>query len=318
MHHKGHFLAAGRHADGRGAIGSDLAYQLLVVAVGIDGDIDPLGLAALAQGVDLTVVAVAQGAVAGNAQEAHGVALVAGELHGLAANGVLIDVERAVLLAQVVIGIAVGRPARGAVLAVEVGELGELPVTLEPHVARDGRGVMLAVGVLIALDVVIQDVAIGIETQVLHGQRREQASPAAGGAHLIDLRERAAGKQDGLCRGHIGRLEQHRAVVQETQRRLVAAVGGQALGGTPVLADDVNIQTPLAGRGKGHLLPVGAPHGIGVIGRITGQLMGRSSLHGHGKQVTLVGERNSLSVRRNGAVAHPQRIGLCRESDNSH
>ena len=317
MHHKGHFLAAGRHADGCGAVRSDLAYQFLVVAVGVDGDVHTLGLTALAQGEDFAVVAIAQGAVVGYREEAHGIVLVVSELHGLAADGVLIDVERAVLLAQVVIGLAVGRPARGAVLTVEVGEFGELPVTLEPHVARDRAGVVLAVGVLIALDVVIQDVAVGIDAQVLHGQRREQACTAAAGAHLIHLGERAAGKQDGLRRGHIGRLEQHRAAVEEAQRGFVAAVGSQALGCATVLADDVHVKAPLAGRRKGHLLAVGAPHGIGVIGRIGRQLMGRSALHRHSKQVPLVGERDGLPIGRNSAKAHPQRVSLCR-STNSH
>ena len=55
---------------------------------------------------------------------------------------------------------------------------------------------VLAEGILIALDVMVEDVAACVDTQVLHGQGREQARPAvATGANLIYLRERATGKQ---------------------------------------------------------------------------------------------------------------------------
>ena len=56
---------------------------------------------------------------------------------------------------------------------------------------------VLAIGILIALDVVVKNVAAGVDAQVLHRQRREQARPATAGAHLIHLRELAAGKQAG-------------------------------------------------------------------------------------------------------------------------
>ena len=246
VHHKRHFLAAGRHADGGSPVGLDLADEFLVVTVGGNGDVDALRLAALTQGIDFAVVAVAQRAVASHTEETHGVVLVVGELHGLPADGVFVDIEGAVLLAQVVITVAVGSPAGRAVLAVEGGEFGELAVALEPDVACDGAGVVLAERVLIALDVMVEDVALAVDAQVLHRQRREQVGPAAAGAHLIDLREGAAGKQDGLCRGHVGRLKQDRLPVEEAQRRLIAAVGGQALGRAAVLVHDIHVQAALA------------------------------------------------------------------------
>ena len=310
MHHKGHFLAAGRYADCGGAAPLDLAHKFPFGLIGSDGDGHALGLTALAQGVDLTIIAIAQRAVAGHGQESHGILGMVGKLHGLAANGALVHVEGAVHFAQVVIGLAVGSPARCAVLAVEGRQLGELAVALEPYVTSDRRGVMLAEGVLIALDVVIQDVAAAVDAQILHRQLREQPRAAAAGAHLIHLRKRAAGKQNGLGRGHIGGLEQHRGVVQETKRRLVAAIGGQATGRAAVLAHDIHVETALARRGKGHLLSIGAPHGIGVVGPIGGQLMGCAALHGNGKQVPLIRESDGLPVGRNGAKAHPQGIVL--------
>ena len=155
MHDKGDFFAARRHADSRSTVALDLTDQFLLATVGCDVDIDTLGLAALAQGVDFAVVAIAECAVAGHCEESHGIILVMGELLGLSTRRTFINVERAVLLAQVVIGAAVRCPAGGAVLAVEGSQFGEFVSLLEPDVTCDGRGVMLAEGVLISLDVVV-------------------------------------------------------------------------------------------------------------------------------------------------------------------
>ena len=193
---------------------------------------------------------------------------VAGKLLGLSTDGVLIDVESPVFFAQVVIGVAVGSPAGRAVLTVEVGELGELPVLLQPDVSGDGTCVMFAEGILIALDVVVEDVSTAVDAQVLHRQFREQACPAAIGAHLIHLRELAAGKEDGFCRGHVGGLEEHRLVVEETHRGLVTAVGGETLRGAAFLSNDKHVEASLACRGKGDALAIGAPDGVGIIGII--------------------------------------------------
>ena len=138
MHDKGYFLAAGRDLDGCCSVFLDVPYQFLLDAVGSDGDVDALGVATFAQGIDFAVVAIAQRAVTCYREETHGIILVVGKLHSLSAYGALVHVERAVLLAQVVIGLAVGRPARGAVLAVEVGEFGKLAITVEPDVTCDG------------------------------------------------------------------------------------------------------------------------------------------------------------------------------------
>ena len=274
MHHKCHLLATRRDTDSGCSVILYLADEFLIDIVGRDGDIHTFGLGALAQGINLTVVAIAQHAIGRYREKAHGITLVVSELHRLAAQRVLIDVERAVLLAQVVIDRAVGCPAGRAVLTVEVGELGILPALLQPDVAGDGRGVMLAEGVLVALDVVIEDITTAVDAQVLHGQGREQAGPATADAHLINLGERAVGKQDGLGRGHIGSLEQHGSIVEEGQRCLVATVGGETTGRATILVDNIHVKAAFTGRRKCDALSVGAPHGISIIGRIGGQLTG--------------------------------------------
>ena len=108
--------------------------------------------------------------------------------------------------------------------------------------------------------------------------------------------ERTAGKEDRLCRGHVGGLEQHRAVIEEAQGRFVAAVGGQALGRATIAVNDIYVETPLTGRGKGDALPVGTPNRVGVISAIGCQLVGRTALRGHREQVALVRECDGVSI----------------------
>ena len=129
-----------------------------------------MGFTALAQGVNLTVVTVTQHAIVGDCQVAYGMLCVAGKLLGFSTDGVFIDVECPVLFAQVEIGVAIGCPAGCAILAVEVGEFGELAGLLQPDVASDGTRVMFAEGILIALDVMVEDVAAAVDAQVLHRQ----------------------------------------------------------------------------------------------------------------------------------------------------
>ena len=87
MHDKGYFLAAGRDLDGRSPVFFDVPHQFLLDAVGGNGNVDTLGLAALAQGIDFTVVAIAERTVTGHREETYGIILVVGELYSLPANG---------------------------------------------------------------------------------------------------------------------------------------------------------------------------------------------------------------------------------------
>ena len=85
---------------------------------------------------------------------------------------------------------------------------------------------------------------------------------------MVHLRELAAGKEDGCCRGHVGGLKEHRLVVEEAHRGLVATVGGEALGGAALFLDNKYVEASLACRGKGDVLAVRAPHGVGIVGVI--------------------------------------------------
>ena len=97
-----------------------------------------------------------------------------GDASLLAVESATVDVERTVLFAQIVERLAVGSPYRVAVFAVECSELLELFAAFEPDVASDGRAVMLAPFVLIALAVHINHVARGIDVECVHCYLRVQ------------------------------------------------------------------------------------------------------------------------------------------------
>ena len=88
-----------------------------------------LRLSTFLHGVDLTVVAEAQGSVLSDGEETHGIALEMGYLLvGTAVKGVFPHIESAVLLAEPVERLAVRSIHGVAVLTVECGDLGELAV----------------------------------------------------------------------------------------------------------------------------------------------------------------------------------------------
>ena len=193
MNDEGNLLAAGRCTYLCNTLGVDLANQVAVAAVAHDTDVYTLRLAALTNGVNLTIVSVAQRTVVGCCQETHGVGLVLGNLLVLSAIQTTIPhVECTVLLAQVVITLAIGSPYRCTVLTHEVGQLCELLLVLrhQPDVAADGRLVVLTIHILAALDVVIQHIArLAVDVYIGHWERSEHTWTTALYAHLVDLWE---------------------------------------------------------------------------------------------------------------------------------
>ena len=172
MHDEGNLLALGRKADARGARGLHLSFQVCIIAVGDDGYADFL-LLSVVPCVDLSVVAVAEGAVGGHRQEADGILAVTGHLLVAAAvDRAFPDVEGTVLLTEVVERLAVGCPDGRAVLTTEGGQFGMLVATEHPDVAADGTLVVLAEGILIAFLVVVEDVALGVDADVFHRDGR--------------------------------------------------------------------------------------------------------------------------------------------------
>ena len=324
VHDKSYLLVLGRQADVRGPAGLQLAYHVTVVAVGHNADADLL-LPAVAIGVYLAVVAVAQGAVARCCEEADRILLMVGQLLlARTVNIALPDVEGSVALRQVVERLSVRSPDGRAVLAAEGGQTGELPAALagaglshQPDVAGDSTLVMLAEGVFIAFVVVVEHVALAVDADALHGDEREHAGASSLSADLIDLREDGLRQQTGPRRRHLCAVVQHVPIVPEGHGNLVGTMGGQTGRHPSPAVDDVHIEATLAVGGKGYLLSVRAPHRVGVISRIGGQLPCLSASGRNGVEVSLIAEGYGLCVGRYGTEAHPQRTVLRRNRQRS-
>ena len=296
MHDKRNLLSVGRDGNLRGARIAELAIELSIDAVGGDTHAHLAGLLTLAQGVELAVVAKRERAVVGACEEAHGVALEVGELLlGRAVHAGAVHVERAILLTQIIIGVAIA-PHGVAVLAGEGGELAVFTVAKQPDVACDGRGVVLAPLVLRSLLVVIEHVALAVDAGRFQRELRIELGAAAIDADAIDLREIAIGEEDALGRGHNLRLEEHMVVVEEGHGGLRSAAGGEPVGRPTLAWHDPHVATSLTCRHEGYVLTVGTPHGITVVGGMGGELLGLSSGYGHGPNVALIGKGNLATV----------------------
>ena len=169
-HDEGHLLALGRETDFGDTARTQLTNQVLVLTVAGDGHLHLLWLSALAQGVDLTVLTVAECTLIAHREIAHGVLLVVRELLlACTVDITAIHVEGTVFLAGIVIRVGI-RPAWCAVLALKVGQTGIVAVVHQPDVATDRTLVMLAEGVFVALVVVIQEATVLGKADILHGQ----------------------------------------------------------------------------------------------------------------------------------------------------
>ena len=169
-HDEGHLLALGRETDFGDTARTQLTNQVLVLTVAGDGHLHLLWLSALAQGVDLTVLTVAECTLIAHREIAHGVLLVVRELLLACTVDIkAIHVEGTVFLAGIVIRVGI-RPAWCAVLALKVGQTGIVAVVHQPDVATDRTLVMLAEGVFVALVVVIQEATVLGKADILHGQ----------------------------------------------------------------------------------------------------------------------------------------------------
>ena len=131
------------------------------ILVGVDVDIELGRLRAFAHCVDVAVPAEHEQSIARGRERAHRVTLERCELHGLGAFGSGIDVERARLLADIPVSLAVGFPDGVEVVAVEGGEFLEAALVVDPDVGRSRRAFVLAVYVFEALLVLVDDPAVG-------------------------------------------------------------------------------------------------------------------------------------------------------------
>ena len=180
-----------------------LAHEVFVYLVGNDIDIHLLWLLSLFKRVDFAVVAVAQCAVVCHCKEADRVLLVERKLlFATAVNIALVDVERTVFLAQVVVGVVVTCPYGCSVFAVEVGQLGIVALAVKPNVACYGRTMVFTEVVFVAFCIVIENVAIASDADIVHCHRRIKAWTTCVDTHFVSLWECSRSKEDRLCRRH--------------------------------------------------------------------------------------------------------------------
>ena len=245
-------------------------------------DVDLLGLSAFAHGVEHTVLREAECAVVGNAQVAHRVVLELGDLLSLfARGGSFEDVHVAVLLAQIIVGLAVGSPNRVAELAVVGSNLFEgavLRVGLrEVEVAGDGRAMVLAPFVFVAFYVLIKQFSLLVDGNLFHSHHREKLRAMSLGVDAVDLREGSRKIDVGSGRSVARRIE-HVLVVEKSFNCLVGRMSGQAFGRTSVLGDGKDVKSSAAIRRESNGLSVGRPMGIAVVSRVGREAGGLTAL----------------------------------------
>ena len=290
-----------------------------MAAVGGDRDFELAAVGGAGRAhIDLAVPGVAEVAAVGRAQKAHRVGVVVRDLKRLRAIGELKPphVEVTAALRQVEDGVLAGRPHRLPVVGAELGEPGVLTTLsiVDPHVAREGRVVVLAPVGLEGLLVRVDEALTGrIPCRVNRGRRQYLPRHAAAERHGVELRLRAAP----WIADHGAGVEPAReeknilAVRSEARRKVTGRVVGEP-GRVPAVGrHDKDVGPAVAVRGKGDLLTVRRPRRHEVVSGMNGQLGRLASGCRHLPEITTVAEGNGLSVRRDRWVAQPQ-SGLCR------
>ena len=190
-----------------GAIASAAYGEVVVLSGGVvrnDFNAQFLGLLLFLHGVDFTIVTETQHAVVGGRKEAHGVGLERGYLLGFRglAYGHLPYVEGAALFAQVVEALSILGKVRVAVLAFPLCLLGVFARggVVEPDVACDGRGVVLAPLVFAAFPVLVEEgLAVFAEADELGRSGQHLFIASAFCWDSVQLLHRTLGKKCALC-----------------------------------------------------------------------------------------------------------------------
>ena len=156
---------------------------------------------------------------------------------------------------------------------------------------------VLAPLILISLVVVIEHLATGIDTDVIHLQGGEQGGAMPIKIHHIFL-DKVAGKDNRLSRRHHRRLEHYVIVVSPCHRYLSRTIGSEASGFATSCVHNIHIKATLAIAGKGNLTAVGTPHWFVIVGRIGGQLACLTSIDINAEDVALIGKCNLATVGR--------------------
>ena len=275
--------------------------------VGADGDAQFLRLLAVAHRVEVTVVGEAHQAARRDGEVAYGIALEVGKLTLAAAVEVAaVHIHRAGALLEIVVALAVGRPARIAALAREVGEFAEGAVGRvgagEPDVPRDGGDVVLAPLVLVALVVLIQHFATGVHAQVAHVRLGEALRARARSVGRVYLTERP-GEAAVLCRRPVVGAVEDAPIGQVSLDQFVGGMSGEAFGCAALYIGHEYVETAETVAGERYPPAVGRPHGSRFIGCVSGELARLSSRRGYYVYVAAPDKGYTLSVGRYGTLA---------------
>ena len=333
---EGHLLAVGADGSRRGARGERHPLRaVLVVASDIDGYLT--GCAARGgQGVDFAVPGETEG-VCPAAEEAHGMGGEGGDgCHGLGiVEGEGIDVEGCLPTFRHRMSVGGGRgladaPYRTAVsaedgVAVLAGAGRQISVlprghVVAPHVAGDGRDVVFAPFVLHTLAVLVQEkVALRAVADHLGRGAEHLYRLASRYGDGIELAERRGGEQGTLGRVLNACAEEHLLPVRGEGRGCLASrVEGEPRGAATRRRHHEHIEVAVTVAGKGNLLPVGAPDGVGFVAVLRGEADSRAACGSHGVDVAHVAEGNLTAVRRDLDIAQPQRGDSLRTNCGNH
>ena len=312
----GDLLAVGRDGHRRSAARVIHLDHVALVLVADNGDFDLAGLLALLHRVKVAVLREGQRTVFRHRDVAHGIFLIAGQLHRLAGIGDAAAAQvdgLAPFLAQIIIGIAVGGKDRLTVLAVVTGQLRKDPVLAQPDVTRHGGGMVLAERIFVALVVLVENGAVGADTQFRHGDGSQQVGTDGRGVGTVGRN----GPDLGVAREAVEtdvrlqiRREGDASVGQHSLRRLVARIVGNPFGRATLGRYHEDILAAFTIGAEDKALAIRRPHRVGIVSRIAGQLLRPSPSHRHDIDVALVGESDLLPVRRNGILAQPARALL--------
>ena len=187
-----------------------------------------------------------------------------------------------------------------------IGMLAALGI-IEPYVACDGRSVVLAPFILIALAVLIEEApAVLGKAQHLNGCSQHLQGTAALHGHLVQLGQRAGGEHHTGCRVlNLGSEHHPLAVWREGLRHLCITIIGKAGGRTAFGRHHKDIQITVPVAGKGYLTSVGTPHGAAFITVLRGQLHCRSALGRYLIYIPFVAKENLCSVRTHLNIPQP-------------
>ena len=151
---------------------------------------------------------------------------------------------------------------------------------VEPYIACNGRSVMLAPLVFIALAIlIVETLAVGRKADHLSRRAQHLQRATTLDRHLIQFRQAAGGEHHALCRVlDAGIKDNPLPVGCESLRLLSHTLICQTGGRTSVSRHHKDVEVAVSVAGKGNLLAVGTPYGSAFVTDLCRQLDGCSAL----------------------------------------